>query len=217
MSSLKESEKDTPVPFSFDSQLLLNIQKGDKLAEEQLIFKYEKIIQKKANTYFLIGGEREDVIQEGLIGLYQAICNYDVKAKASFRSFAELCITRQIISSVKTATRQKHGPLNSYVSLYKPSQENSNQMLIETIGDASYMEPSLWIEQRDSINSIRYALMKTLTGLEWEVLNKYVDGYSYEEISQQIDRQEKAVDNAIQRIKRKVAAMIRQYKQDTVG
>lgn len=90
-------------------------------------------------------------------------------------------------------------------------------MLIETIGDASYMEPSLWIEQRDSINSIRYALMKTLTGLEWEVLNKYVDGYSYEEISQQIDRQEKAVDNAIQRIKRKVAAMIRQYKQDTVG
>src|SRR5699024_12858392 len=115
-----------------------------------------KIIQKKANTYFLIGGEREDVIQEGLIGLYQAICNYDVKAKAAFRSFAELCITRQIISSVKTATRQKHGPLNSYVSLYKPSQENSNEMLIETIGDCYYMYPAVLIDQSDRINRILY-------------------------------------------------------------
>lgn len=217
MNSLKDVAKDTPVPFSFDSQLLLNIQKGDKLAEEQLIFKYEKIIQKKANTYFLIGGEREDVIQEGLIGLYQAMCNYDVKAKASFRSFAELCITRQIISSVKTATRQKHRPLNSYVSLYKPAQEDSDQMLIETIRDRSYMEPSLWLEQRDSINGLRYALMKTLTDLEWEVLHKYVDGYSYEEMSQLLNRQEKAVDNAIQRIKRKVAAMIQWYEQDAEG
>ncbi|HLR54889.1 MAG TPA: RNA polymerase sporulation sigma factor SigH [Pseudogracilibacillus sp.] len=211
MSSLKEAVNDRPVHHSVDSQLLLNIQQGDKLAEEQLIIKYEKIIQKKANTYFLIGGEREDVIQEGLIGLHRAICNYDVTAQASFRHFAEICITRQIISSVKTATRQKHSPLNSYVSLYKPAQDHSEQMLIETIGDISYMEPPFFVERKERINSIRYTLMKTLTNLEWEVLGKYVDGYSYKEISKHIHRREKTVDNAIQRIKRKVGAMIEEY------
>lgn len=211
MSSLKELDRDTTVHLSVDNQLLLNIQQGDKLAEEQLIVKYEKIIQKKANTYFLIGGEREDVIQEGLIGLYQAICNYDVTAKASFRYFAELCITRQIISSVKTATRQKHGPLNSYVSLYKPAQDQTDQMLIETICDDTYKEPPFWMERKERISSIRYALMKTLTELEWQVLNKYIDGYSYKEISRRINRREKTVDNAVQRIKRKVGAMIQGY------
>src|SRR5699024_8212004 len=176
MSSLKEAVSDRPVHHSVDSQLLLNIQQGDKLAEEQLIIKYEKIIQKKANTYFLIGGEREDVIQEGVIGLHRAICNYDVTAHASFRQFAEICITRQIISSVNTATRQKPSPLTSSVSLYKPAPDQSEPTLSETIGDISYMEPPFFGERKERINSIRYTLMKTLTNLEWEVLGKYVDG-----------------------------------------
>src|SRR5699024_12413454 len=180
MSSLKEAVNDRPVHHSVDSQLLLNIQQGDKLAEEQLIIKYEKIIQKKANTYFLIGGEREDVIQEGLIGLHRAICNYDVTAQASFRHFAEICITRQIISSVKTATRQKHSQLNSYVSLYKPAQDHSEQMLIETICDISYMELPYFVERKEHINSNRYTLMKKLTNLKYELLDKYVEICTYQ-------------------------------------
>src|SRR5699024_10781486 len=126
--------------------------------------------------------------QELRIGWERETCNYLFTAQPSFRHFAEICITRQIISSVKTATRQKHTPLNSYVSLYKPAQDHSEQMLIETIGDISYMEPPFFVERKERINSIRYTLMKTLTNLEWEVLGKYVDGYSYKEISKHIHR-----------------------------
>src|SRR5699024_4014672 len=160
---------------------------------------------------FIMGRERQDVIQEGLTGLNRAICNYDVTAQASFRHSAQICITRQTISSDKTATRQKHSPFNSYVSHYKPTQDHAEHRIIETIGDIFYMDPPFFVERKERINSIRYTLMKTLTNLEWEVLGKYVDGYSYKEISKHIHRREKTVDNAIQRIKRKVGAMIEEY------
>src|SRR5699024_3219695 len=127
---------------------------------ERLITKYENIVQKKANTYFLIGSEREDVVQEGLIGLFKAICDYDENKRSSFRSFAELCITRQIISSIKTATRQKHGPLNSYVSFYKPIQEDeSERILLDIMEDTGNLEPLAFIEKKEQFSHIQSQLM----------------------------------------------------------
>lgn len=211
MSSLGQIERNTPYGSVVDRELLSNVQKGDEFAVERLITKYEKIVQKKANTYFLVGSERDDVVQEGLIGLYKAICDYDENKRSSFKSFAELCITRQIISSIKSATRQKHGPLNMYISIYKPVQDDEpERLLLETIQNGDEVGPLAQMEKKEYFAFIQSKLMKTLTKLEWDVLYFYLQGWTYVEIATHVSRSEKAIDNALQRIKKKVEILIRE-------
>lgn len=196
---------------SVDKALLLHVQQGDEFAIEHLMNKYEGIVRKKANTYFLIGSDRDDVVQEGLIGLYKAICDYDENKRSSFKSFAELCITRQIITSIKSATRLKHTPLNGYVSIYKPVQdEESDQTLIDVIEYYEADQPQEELLIKEQIVHVQSELMKVLTGLEWEVLRYYIEGYSYEDIALMIGRSEKSIDNALQRVKRKVGQLIQE-------
>lgn len=195
--------------LAHDQAMLMRGKEGDELAINYLMNKYEGIVHKKANTFFLIGSDREDVIQEGLIGLYKAICDYDETKRSSFRTFAELCITRQIISSIKAATRQKHTPLNGYISIYKPiNEDESQQVLIDVIEyfDAELPQESLLI--KENMHHLQTELMKVLTNLEWTVLNLHLEGYQYSEIARQIGRSQKSIDNALQRIKRKVSEYI---------
>lgn len=191
-----------------DQTILLEGQNGDKLAIDYLMNKYEGIVHKKASTYFLVGSDREDVVQEGLIGLYKAICDYDESKRTSFKTFAELCITRQIITSIKTATRLKHTPLNSYISIYKPVQEEVEQPLIDTIEYYDAAKPQDLLIMKENFVSIKLELMKVLTNLEWNVLNLYLEGFMYEEIAVELSRSQKSIDNALQRVKRKVGQLI---------
>src|SRR5690625_2367861 len=194
---------------SVDQDLLLHGRKGDKLAIDYLMNKYEGIVRKKANTYLLIGSDREDVVQEGLIGLYKAICDYDKDKRSSFSSFAELCITRQIITSIKTATRLKHSPLNSYISIYKPvHEEDSDRILLDTINSIDAIDPQELLDSREKLHHVQTQLMKALTKLEWDVLYLYIQGCTYEEIAIKLNRQEKSIDNALQRVKKKVGQLI---------
>src|SRR5699024_11141455 len=174
-----------------NTRLFAHFHRSEQEANELIITKHEYIVHKKANTYFLVGSDYDDVVQEGFIGLYKAICDYDENKRASFRTFAELCVTRQIISSIKSATRLKHTPLNSYVSIYKPANtEDSERTIIDTIVNQATVDPSEWVEQREYLDYIQNELMKALTKLEWSVFCFYVQGWSYAEISLQIGRHE---------------------------
>lgn len=192
-----------------DKKILFQGRNGDEPSIDYLMNKYEVIVYKKANTFFLIGGDREDVIQEGLIGLYKAICDYDETKRSSFKTFAELCITRQIISSIKAATRLKHTPLNGYVSIYKPVQEDeSEQTLVDVIECINTEQPQESLLIKENMDQLKMKLTKVLTKLEWNVLDFYSKGYRYEEIADKINRSQKSIDNALQRIKRKVEMQI---------
>ena len=173
---------------------------------EYLINKYKNFVRAKARTYFLIGADREDIIQEGMIGLYKAIRDYRGDRQASFRAFAEICVTRQIITAIKTATRQKHIPLNSYVSLNKPVfDEDSERTLAEvvpTTGKSGNPE-DLFINQ-ENLMDIESTMHRILSPLEQQVVNLYLEGKSYVEIAQDLNRHVKSVDNALQRVKRKL-------------
>lgn len=193
---------------SIDQEILQHGQKGDKLAIDYLMNKYEGIVHKKANTYFLVGSDRDDVVQEGLIGLYKAICDYDETKRSSFKTFAELCITRQIITSIKTATRMKHTPLNGYISIYNSVQEESEQALIDIIEYFEAEQPQESLMMKENMLHLDSELMKVLTGLEWNVLRFYLEGFTYEEMALELNRSEKSIDNALQRVKRKVGQLI---------
>ena len=209
MSTVDQLEKETAFGSLVDEEVVTHVQKGNKTAVEYLINKYERIVRKKANTYFLIGSDRDDVVQEGLIGLYKAICDYDENKRSSFKSFAELCITRQIITSIKSATRLKHSPLNSYVSIYKPiNEDESERILLDTIVCGKSVDPQELLVNREKHKFLQTKLLKTLTKLEWDVLRLYIQGCSYEEIAKQLNRQEKSIDNALQRVKRKVEQLL---------
>lgn len=209
MSTVDQLEKETTFGSLVDEEVVTHVQKGNKTAVEYLINKYERIVRKKANTYFLIGSDRDDVVQEGLIGLYKAICDYDENKRSSFKSFAELCITRQIITSIKSATRLKHSPLNSYVSIYKPiNEDESERILLDTIVCGKSVDPQELLVNREKHKFLQTKLLKTLTKLEWDVLRLYIQGCSYEEIAKQLNRQEKSIDNALQRVKRKVEQLL---------
>src|SRR5699024_47968 len=194
-----------------DEEIIRKVRLGESFAYEYLINKYEHIVKAKARTYFLIGSDRDDVIQEGLIGLYKAICDYDETKMASFRSFAELCITRQIITSIKTATRKKHTPLNTYDSIYKAVQEDqSERTLLDVIDDTSIIEPQKFVLTKDNNRLLRNKIQQSLTRLELQVLTNYLKGYSYEEIARIVKRSEKSIDNALQRVKRKIQKQLRE-------
>jgi len=196
-----------------DEEVIKKAKDGDNRALEYLINKYKSFVRAKARTYFLIGADREDIIQEGMIGLYKAIRDYRGDKLSSFRAFAELCITRQIITAIKTATRQKHIPLNSYVSLNKPVfDEESDRTLLDIISEESVSDPEEMIINREEFSGIEDKMSEILSGLEWEVLSMYLQGKSYQEIAEELDRHVKSIDNALQRVKRKLEKYLEEGK-----
>lgn len=188
-----------------DEELIICVQEGSADALDFLITKYQTFVKMKARSYFMMGGDREDIIQEGMIGLYKAIRDFRNDRLSSFRAFAELCITRQIITAIKTATRQKHIPLNTSVSLDKPVyDEESDRTLLDVIAGSDLDDPEdLMIHKEDYVH-MEGEINKVLSGLEKQVLSLYLEGQSYQEISDELNRQVKSVDNALQRIKRKL-------------
>ena len=188
-----------------DEVLVECVRIGDDLALEYLIQKYKTFVRGKARSYFLIGADREDIVQEGMIGLYKAIRDFRDDKLASFKAFAELCITRQIITAIKTATRQKHVPLNSYISLDKPIyDEDSDRTLMDVIGGAKVTDPEELIINQEEFSDIEFRMTELLSELERNVLMLYLDGRSYQEIAVDLSRHVKSIDNALQRVKRKL-------------
>ncbi|QTM97863.1 MULTISPECIES: RNA polymerase sporulation sigma factor SigH [Sediminibacillus] len=188
-----------------DDELIELVHQGQTYALDYLITKYRNFVRAKARTYFLIGADREDIVQEGMIGLYKAIRDYKGDKLSSFKAFAELCITRQIITAIKTATRQKHIPLNSYVSLDKPIyDEESDRTLMDVIAGSKAVDPQELIVNREKFGDMEYKMSELLSELEQQVLSLYLDGRSYQEISVELKRHVKSIDNALQRVKRKL-------------
>ncbi|MZP30237.1 RNA polymerase sporulation sigma factor SigH [Heliobacterium undosum] len=188
-----------------DEEVVEMAKEGDEEALEYLINKYKNFVRAKARSYFLIGADREDIIQEGMIGLYKAIRDFRCDKLSSFRAFAELCITRQIITAIKTATRQKHIPLNSYVSLNKPIyDEDSDRTLLDVISGTKITDPEELIISREEFDDIEEKMGEILSSLEWKVLMSYLEGKSYQEIAVDLKRHVKSIDNALQRVKRKL-------------
>lgn len=188
-----------------DEEIVHIAKNGDIGAQEYLINKYKNFVRAKARSYFLIGADKDDIIQEGMIGLYKAIRDFKPDKLSSFRAFAELCITRQIITAIKTATRQKHIPLNSYVSLNKPIyDEESDRTLLDVLSGAKVSDPEELVISREELVNIESKIGEVLSSLEWEVLKSYLDGRSYQEIACDLDRHAKSIDNALQRVKRKL-------------
>jgi RNA polymerase sporulation-specific sigma factor len=191
--------------FKADEDIVEFVRLGDSEALEYLIHKYRNFVRAKARSYFLIGAEREDIVQEGMIGLYKAIRDFKGDKLASFKAFAELCITRQIITAIKTATRQKHIPLNSYVSLDKPIyDEDSDRTLLDVICGSRVCDPEEMIINQEEFYGLEGKMSEILSDLERKVLMLYLDGRSYQEIAVDLDRHVKSIDNALQRVKRKL-------------
>jgi RNA polymerase sporulation-specific sigma factor len=188
-----------------DEEIIELVHKGESGALDYLIQKYRNFVRAKARSYFLIGADKEDIVQEGMIGLYKAIRDFKEDKLSSFKAFAELCITRQIITAIKTATRQKHIPLNSYVSLDKPIyDEESDRTLMDVISGAKVMDPEELIINQEEFDNIEVKMSELLSDLERKVLALYLDGQSYQEISEELNRHVKSIDNALQRVKRKL-------------
>jgi RNA polymerase sporulation-specific sigma factor len=191
--------------FKSDEEIVESVRQGESEALEYLIHKYRNFVRAKARSYFLIGAEREDIVQEGMIGLYKAIRDFKGDKLASFKAFAELCITRQIITAIKTATRQKHIPLNSYVSLDKPIyDEDSDRTLLDVICGSRVSDPEEMIINQEEFYGLEDKMSEILSDLERRVLMLYLDGRSYQEIAVDLDRHVKSIDNALQRVKRKL-------------
>ncbi|SEN74953.1 RNA polymerase, sigma 30 subunit, SigH [Mesobacillus persicus] len=188
-----------------DEEIVEAVHNGESEALDFLINKYRNFVRAKARSYFLIGADKEDIVQEGMIGLYKAIRDFKEDKLASFRAFAELCITRQIITAIKTATRQKHIPLNSYVSLDKPIyDEESDRTLMDVLSGAKVMDPEELFINQEEFDRIEIQMEELLSDLERKVLALYLDGQSYQEISEELNRHVKSIDNALQRVKRKL-------------
>jgi len=196
-----------------DEEAVAQAQQGDTMAVDYLLYKYKNFVRSKARSYFLIGADHEDIVQEGMIGLFKAIRDYQAERLSSFRAFAELCITRQIITAIKTATRQKHVPLNSYISLNKPIyDEESDRTLMDVIVEGRAQNPEELIIGQEDLVSIRDKVDQVLSGLEQDVLNAYLDGKSYQEIADKLGRHVKSIDNALQRVKRKLEKFLAEAK-----
>ena len=188
-----------------DEQIVKLAQASDGMALEYLLNKYKNFVRSKARSYFLIGADHEDIVQEGMIGLYKAIRDFKEEKLSSFRAFAELCITRQIITAIKTATRQKHIPLNSYVSLNKPIYDDeSDRTLLDVITEGWVSNPEDMLINQEDIGAIEGRIGEMLSSLEKQALARYLEGTSYQEISDEMGRHVKSIDNALQRVKRKL-------------
>lgn len=188
-----------------DEDIVEAFRLGESEALEFLINKYRNFVRAKARSYFLIGADREDIVQEGMIGLYKSIRDFRGDKQSSFKAFAELCITRQIITAIKTATRQKHIPLNSYISLDKPIyDEDSDRTLLDVICGSQICDPEQLIINKEEFVGLEDKMSEILSDLERKVLMLYLDGRSYQEISVDLKRHVKSIDNALQRVKRKL-------------
>jgi len=197
-----------------DEEIVLVAQRGEEDALEYLLYKYKNFVRSKARSYFLIGADKEDIVQEGMIGLYKAVRDFNPDKLSSFHAFAELCITRQIITAIKTATRQKHIPLNSYISLNKPVyDEDSDRTLLDVIPPSSDQDPQELLVNRENRQAIESKIGELLSDLEWEVLTYYLQDKSYQEIAEMLRRHVKSIDNALQRVKRKLEKYL-QEKHD---
>jgi RNA polymerase sporulation-specific sigma factor len=190
-----------------DAYLVAQAKRGDSVAYDRLVRRYRSFVRLKASSYFLLGGESEDLIQEGLVGLYKAVRDFRSDRESSFRNFAELCITRQMITAVKTASRNKHAPLNQSVSFAaSPTAPGDGDSTLEDILPGSLVEdPASKVISTEELRSLVDCLTSVLSSLESEVLTCYLDGRSYEEIAERLECDTKTVDNALQRVKRKVS------------
>ena len=202
-----------------DEELVLMAQNGDDTAQEFLLDKYKSLVRAKSRAYFLIGADSEDIIQEGMIGLYKAVRDYNEEKNASFRSFAELCVNRQMITAIKAATRQKHQPLNSYVSLNKPVyEEESEQTYMDFLQSSSdsLLNPEALLIGQENKNFLEDQMTKNLSSFETRVLVLYLQGRSYFEIAHVLDKPEKSIDNALQRVKKKLEKFLEEKNLDGV-
>ena len=195
----------TPLTELSDDELVARYREGDVAALETLLERYRRFAKAKSRGYFLVGADSDDIEQEGMIGLYKAIRDFRVERQASFRAFAELCITRQIITAIKTATRQKHQPLNQYVSISGVRvADDGSERAVEDLLDDHVPDPAEQVVSKERMDDMRRSMAEMLSGLEVDVLRLYVEGKSYQEIGDQLGRHVKSIDNALQRIKRKL-------------
>ena len=197
-----------------DEDLIEIIKSGDELAFDYLINKYKELVNIKVSKYYIIGAEREDIVQEGLIGLFKAIKSYRPDMQNSFKSFANMCIERQLITAIKTSNRQKHMPLNSYLSLnisaYDEEEGESDASLLDVFNNTLIEDPLDTITKKEYYQDIENTIEKSLSDFEKKVLNKYINGKSYVEIAEDLDTPVKSIDNAIQRIRKKAIKEIKQ-------
>jgi RNA polymerase sporulation-specific sigma factor len=199
----------SPHPIDYhelsDESLVATAKAGDHLAMEFLVNKYKNFVRIRAKGYFMMGADREDIIQEGMIGLYKGVRDFNPEKLSSFRSFAQLCITRQIITAIKTANRQKHSPLNQYVSLNKPIyDEGSERTLLDVTPSRKASDPAEVVMKQTYSDEIKRRLQENLSDLESQVLLSYLEGKSYQEMAHDLKRHVKSIDNALQRVKLKI-------------
>jgi len=188
-----------------DEELVLLYNNGNLDAQEAILRRYKNFVRAKARTYFLVGADNDDIVQEGMIGLYKAVRDFNVDKQSSFRTFADLCVTRQIITAIKSATRNKHFPLNSYISLNKPIYENDTERtLMDVISEEIVSDPEELILVNESFEEMEQKISNELSTFEKNVLSLYLEGCSYQEISLALNKHLKSIDNALQRIKKKL-------------
>ena len=212
MSIAVESQENT------DEALVALARSGDDQALDALLSRYRHYARAKSRSYFLAGADKEDIVQEGMIGLYKAIRDFEAERNIAFRSFAELCMTRQIITAIKTATRQKHAPLNSYVSLNKPaSDDDGDRTLADSLTGTAVADPAELVISAEEVADLRSSMGRLLSSLETEVLQLYMEGKSYQEIGALLGRHVKSIDNALQRIKKKVEGHILARSAEALG
>ncbi len=200
-----------------DERLVQEAQNGNPFAEAELLDKYKPFVKAKSRAYFLIGADSEDIIQEGMIGLYKAIRDYDKQKNASFRSFAELCVNRQMITAIKAATRQKHQPLNTYISLNKPVFEGeSEETYLDLLQEGALLNPEALLIGQENKMFLEHQMVKTLSRFESHVLTLYLQGRSYFEIAHMLKKSEKSIDNALQRVKKKLEKFVLEKNLDEI-
>ncbi|SEN77925.1 RNA polymerase, sigma 30 subunit, SigH [Peptostreptococcus russellii] len=207
-----KNEKSTYNPEE-DYRYVMKAQKGDTAAVNHIIDKYRPMVYLKSKTYYMKGSDKEDIVQEGMIGLYKAIKDYKKDSKSDFYYFASMCITRQMITAVKTSTRKKHMPLNSYISLNKPAfdgEENSDRTLFEVINQSEEVNPENLVISKENYKILAEKISEVLTPLEEDVFKMYIAGKKYSDIAKKLDKNEKAVDNAMQRAKRKLEKALKE-------
>lgn len=193
-----------------DEELVELSATGDKSATEYLLDRYKNFVRTVVRMYFLVGADREDVVQEGMIGLFKAIRDFDVTKQTSFKGFAEMCVRRQVLTAIKNATRQKHMPLNSYISLSKPAydDDNSDDTLIDALSVNRETDPEELFIGKENIEILGVKIEENLSKLEKEVLKMYLSGISYQEIASIMGRSPKSIDNALQRVKKKLEKFV---------
>lgn len=201
-----------------DEEIINRIKEKDNKAVDYILEKYKNLVRKKARTLYLMGADRDDLIQEGMIGLYKAIYDFNEKKDTSFFVFADLCISRQIYSAIKASNRQKNLPLNTYISIYTPlynddAEEEESGILVDSLLFNNNFNPEKLVIDKENINVLEYELVRRLSTLEKKVLKRYLNGQTYIDIAKELERSPKSIDNALQRIKSKLSALLLELKE----